>query len=191
MSNKIGLRNNSGKIQYGLVPGSVWRVLEDYLDEFPAPKGCEISDVMDSMYSWMNNKEACNNYLPKAYFQLSNVIDRDVDIINVFCSTTVEATRVLEFGAEKYAPNNWRLGGKNLSATNIFSSFLRHCESYLSGVTLDLPTDLVEAHLDRSWYIGNGFSGLPHLGHIGCNILFMIYFSVNGDRFIDDRFDSK
>lgn len=41
---------------------------------------------------------------------------------------------VLEFGAKKYAPNNWKLG---LDSTEIVESLLRHCFEYLEGHRTD------------------------------------------------------
>ena len=62
--------------------------------------------------------------------------------------------RVLEHGAEEYGENNWR---KGLKTTEICDSLIRHIKSYLNCEDID------------------GKSGLPHVGHILCNALFLSY----------------
>ena len=78
----------------------------------------------------------------------------------------LETTKVLEFGAEKYSANNWRKGG---SWMEVFNSGLRHAMAYQNGEELDPE------------------SGLHHLGHLGCNIAFLLEFerTNTGD---DDRY---
>ncbi len=60
--------------------------------------------------------------------------------------------RVLEFGAKKYARDNWR---KGMKTSSIIDSLLRHIARLQAGEVIDPE------------------SGLPHLGHIGCNIMFL------------------
>lgn len=65
--------------------------------------------------------------------------------------------RVLMFGAKKYSPNNWQ---KGLSKREILESMQRHLASMMDGEEIDPE------------------SGLPHIGHIGCNYLFYSYFTT-------------
>ena len=60
--------------------------------------------------------------------------------------------KVLEFGAKKYAPNNWK---KGLETTKIIESMLRHTFALLKGENNDPE------------------SGINHVGHIQCNAMFL------------------
>jgi hypothetical protein len=73
--------------------------------------------------------------------------------------------RVLEFGAKKYAPNNWK---KGMPITEIYDSLMRHMIALMSGEDNDPE------------------SGLPHIGHIQCNVMFMAHVLKNHPEF-DDR----
>lgn len=59
---------------------------------------------------------------------------------------------VLAFGAKKYSDDNWR---KGLKTKEVCESLLRHITAYLSGQDNDQE------------------SGLPEVGHILCNAMFL------------------
>lgn len=63
---------------------------------------------------------------------------------------------VLEFGAKKYTPDNWK---KGLDKKEILESMMRHLTALMDGETHDKE------------------SGIHHIGHIGCNYLFYSYFA--------------
>lgn len=64
----------------------------------------------------------------------------------------VEVARVLTHGAGKYAPENWRKGTK---WSRIYDAADRHLSAFERGETLDVD------------------SGLPHLAHFGCCMMFL------------------
>lgn len=74
--------------------------------------------------------------------------------------------RVLEFGAKKYEDDNW---SKGLGVKGICESLLRHTFALLSGETNDPE------------------SGLPHVGHIQCNAMFLSHMMQFKPEFDDRR----
>ncbi len=71
--------------------------------------------------------------------------------------------RVLEFGAEKYARDNWKQG---LDKNHIVDSLLRHVAALLAGETLDVE------------------SGLSHIGHIQANAMFLGHKDEGDDKWL-------
>lgn len=59
---------------------------------------------------------------------------------------------VLKFGAKKYAPDNWR---KGFEYRRLISAAMRHLMAFSDGADLDPE------------------SGLPHLDHAACMIMFL------------------
>lgn len=81
-----------------------------------------------------------------------------------------EINKVLEFGAKKYAAHNWTQGD-GFRYTRVLNSLFRHLFAWSRGEDLDPE------------------SGLSHLSHAGCNIIFLIYYNRYKDRYNnDDRF---
>lgn len=75
--------------------------------------------------------------------------------------------QVLEYGTKKYSRDNWK---KGLPVTEICESMLRHIYSFLDGETIDPE------------------SGLPHVGHIQCNAMFLAH--MIDKKGFDDRIGS-
>lgn len=70
--------------------------------------------------------------------------------------------RVLEFGAKKYSPGNWK---KGMGTDKIFESLMHHLVAIQSGEENDPE------------------SGLPHTGHILCNAMFLAWMIENKPEF--------
>ncbi len=81
-----------------------------------------------------------------------------------------EIGKVLEFGAKKYDPWNW---AKGLAWSRLLGAALRHLYAWARGESKDPE------------------SGLSHLAHAGCNILFLIYFERNKSGEDDRHLRSK
>ena len=78
-----------------------------------------------------------------------------------------DIVKVLEFGAKKYSRWNWT-EGSGFSYTRIVSSLLRHTFAWVRGEDKDPE------------------SGLSHLAHMGCNIVFLLYYNRYKDRYNND-----
>lgn len=76
------------------------------------------------------------------------------DLVQLDCIE--EIAKVLTFGAEKYDTNSWQAveGGEG----RYFAALLRHLTAYHHGEVIDHE------------------SGLTHLSHAACNIMFLLYF---------------
>lgn len=80
-----------------------------------------------------------------------------------------EIAKVLTFGAKKYAAHNWR---KGFVWSRTVAAMLRHLYAWMRGEDKDPE------------------SGLSHMAHVGCNVLFLLTFIVTktgeDDRFKED-----
>jgi hypothetical protein len=81
-----------------------------------------------------------------------------------------DMVRVLMFGAQKYDSHNWK---KGLKTTEICESLLRHLYAYMDGEEIDPE------------------SGLPHIGHIQCNAMFLAHMMNHKKETHDDRFKAE
>ena len=70
-----------------------------------------------------------------------------------------EIAKVLDFGSRKYDSWNWAQGFK---WSRLYGSTLRHLFAHMRGENKDPET------------------GLSHLAHVGCNVLFLIYHELHG-----------
>lgn len=68
---------------------------------------------------------------------------------------------VITFGARKYAPNNWqKLADPD---DRYFAALMRHLVAWRAGERVDPD------------------SGLGHLSHAGCNLVFLMWFEEQGE----------
>lgn len=83
----------------------------------------------------------------------------------------VETAQVLEFGVQEYAAWNW---SKGFAASRLYGALLRHLFAWWGGEELDRK------------------SGLPHLAHAMCNLLFIMDLRhTKPPGWVDDRPGSK
>lgn len=76
-----------------------------------------------------------------------------------------EIAKVLAFGANKYAAHNWRNG---IAYSRLLDAAMRHITAYADGEDVDPE------------------SGLSHVAHAGCCIVFLLGMAANKPEF-DDR----
>lgn len=80
--------------------------------------------------------------------------------LSLLSSTAIfEIAKVMTFGKEKYGAHNWRGG---FVYSRVIAAILRHIFLYLGGERLDPET------------------GLSHLAHAGCGIMFLLEFEKTG-----------
>lgn len=77
-----------------------------------------------------------------------------------------ELLKVLEKGAEKYEPNNWK---KGLPTQEVLDSLIRHLIDFRKGIDID-PDD-----------------GLSTITKVAVNALFIRYYQLRGLTQFDDR----
>lgn len=76
-----------------------------------------------------------------------------------------EIAKVMTFGAKKYAAHNW---SKGIDFSRLQGAAMRHLSSWSKGEDTDPE------------------SGLSHLAHLGCCVLFLIWMQENRPD-LDDR----
>lgn len=90
--------------------------------------------------------------------------------LDLISSVAINGTAtILAFGACKYAANNWR---KGMDWSRCIASMLRHTFAFMGGEDLDPE------------------SGLPHIDHIACNVMFLQeYYRTH--KHLDDRYKTS
>jgi len=74
------------------------------------------------------------------------------DLLPIDCVEDV--VKILTFGAKKYGPNNWQ----GVDADRYFAALMRHLSASRQGELNDIE------------------SGLSHLSHALCNVVFLLWF---------------
>lgn len=80
-----------------------------------------------------------------------------------------QVVAVLQNGAEKYGRHNWRLG---MDWCRVYDAADRHLKAWLRGETI------------------NADSGLNHLAHAACNLLFLLSYAAT-ESGQDDRYAAE
>lgn len=109
--------------------------------------------LVDDLYDWFERVHD------------SNVLRSSLRALSTQCSLN-DFAAVMELGASKYGPHDWRVGG---TASRYFASALRHLvKAFLYGERLDAET------------------GVSHVAHAMANISFLIEWEkseyLNDDR---------
>ncbi len=87
-----------------------------------------------------------------------------MDLLDAYALT--ELAKVLTFGAQKYAPDNWR---KGIAVSRLLAALHRHVFAFQGGQDTDEET------------------GLPHLAHAMCCVMFLLWTMKNLPE-QDDRY---
>lgn len=78
----------------------------------------------------------------------------------------LEIAKVLDYGAKKYAPHNW---SKGIKYSRVLSAAQRHMLAWNEGESVDPET------------------GISHLAHAACNLLFLLDYESRNMVDFDDR----
>ncbi len=81
----------------------------------------------------------------------------------------LEVAKVMTFGKKKYSAHNWRGG---MAWSRLLAAVLRHILSFMGGEDKDPET------------------GLPHLAHAICCLMFLLEFEVTHKE-LDDRYKQE
>lgn len=139
-----GAKDQGGKPRPLLVPLSFyWAVRCE--GGFP----CDVSldQILTGAISLLEYRELESSKAMSLYLQLARHCGS-----HPLTFTTLDVASVLEFGARKYEDHNW---AKGLPLSAIISAVLRHLSHALDGEEEDPE------------------SGLPHLHHAGCGLMFL------------------
>lgn len=153
--NHKGLRYNSGKSRWDLIPYSTINVFFGN----STYNSISASEVMLYMYEWLDQGSDTKDSNPileivlhtVAFMMSSEEEEWEIHSLN-------HMANVLAMGAQKYEHRNWERG---MSWSNVGASFLRHYTAYLTGEVFDTESEL------------------PHLAHCMCNLAFLIeYYNI-------------
>jgi len=151
-------RFNSGKPMFSYIDFNLWKDMFLYTITINSKEECFTSILLAVSDLTKPNNENIRDYLSilkLVSYRLSLLYkdilltDSKIPDLRAF----EDMAYVLEFGAKKYARDNWRKGYTNkYSAAD---SLLRHLHKLMLGETHDEE------------------SGLHHIGHLMCNVMFL------------------
>lgn len=132
-------------------------------------KRVDTTDCSPSLYRELSNGPWTVGRVPLMELQPTGTkYDADKPRTDLLDPLALEGiARVLAFGAKKYDEHNWRAG---LSYSRLLGAILRHTFAILRGEDLDSE------------------SGLPHVDHLGCSVMFLsAHMKYNYLKKFDDR----
>ena len=130
----------------------------EHITVFGKPVGSTVTDAMVT-------KETAEQI--KKQFGQALKFDQDKLPLNLLSTEAMNQTAaVLKFGAQKYAEHNWR---KGFTWSRPLAAAMRHLTAFNDGEDKDPE------------------SGLSHLAHAACCIMFLLEFEKT-HKHLDDRF---
>lgn len=162
----IASKHDSNKPPLDLVDGLFYKALWGYTDRPLYIGHPEPDEVVDAVYAIdaAEGKEALLATIVRASQVVTERLLDDGE------TPYLQLVNVLEFGAWKYAPGNWR---KGLPRARVYAAALRHVHARSEGDYKDDET------------------GLPHLAHALCELMFLYWYVVKDIDLPDDRFVEK
>lgn len=152
--NREFIKHDEGKTEFLLLPTEFKGMIADHvvMHERYTPEKKKIIGLISDLHVSADNNEN-ELQIRKLLHPLLIYIKLESDIDSLrFQELTAE---VITFGKNKYSEDNWK---KSTNTQNYINALIRHLMAYLQGEDIDPE------------------SGISHLGHIGCNIAFLLYF---------------
>lgn len=154
-SESVGVKYDNGKVRWELFPSD--GVPKPGSGVFPWPH----TDILAKLETW---------FLRCPHSSIGSIVLTALTVAGFpeqqYHGGSEVVTRVLMFGAKKYADRNWE---KGIKFSRLFASAKRHLIANARGEKLDPE------------------SGLPHIAHAACNIVMISAFVARGRTDLDDR----
>lgn len=149
-----GARKRAGKPQWAQLP--IW-ALPDLVGAWfrlrISPTTPSTADLLFALGRWQQGEsDALDDAMVLTFWFMAHLRGFSLESMHPPLVVLDQVVRVLEFGAKKYKVGNW---AKGMPWSVCFASAMSHATKYISG-------DAVDAE-----------SGLPHLAHLMCNLLFL------------------
>jgi hypothetical protein len=158
-----GKKNDAGKLPWDLLPWDAAVAALEQARELEREHNADdveiFADVMRNVAAWFERRGDTTELAQGLGYLLAFTPGGPVGMLH-------DVVAVLQFGANKYAPRNWE---KGLAFSRVFAAAARHTAAAEMGEDNDPET------------------GLPHLAHAACELLFALAFVLRGRDDLDDR----
>lgn len=136
---------------------------QEYLRRHNLPDGCDYIFIRTSTgiaYAYPKNALTTLRNSPNPIGMKFDTGKPRFSLVPV--SALNEVIKVLELGAQKYAENNWQKveGARG----RYYNAAYRHLTAWFDGEKKDPET------------------GINHLAHVGCNVLFLLWFDLQEEK---------
>jgi hypothetical protein len=125
----------------------------------------DVDAALEELVVWYRGYDDADFRLPSAAEFLLGAISNELGADNINAGW-LEVAKVLDFGQKKYAAWNWEQG---LTYTRVYAAALRHIFQHMNGEKRDAET------------------GLLHLAHALCEVMFLLAYTVQDRTELDDR----